>query len=791
MFEALPVIDPLIVAAGWGLFLVLGIAGAWWFPGQVVVRAPWVLAGVVATTALAAGVLVRTDPPGLRLEIDPSTEPLLPRGDPARELYQQAVRDFGDDEVFVIAMEAPGTLFTHEHLARLRRITDAVAQLGGVRRVQSLTDVVSFRYSAEEDWVEVRPLIEDLPRDPAALEALAERTLRDPLYRHTLVSPDGRSAAVNVTFRKMNDREFIASGIDAAIAAIVDQERAPGLSFHVAGRPHLKAHVYRVMLRDLTLLVPLALAAMAAVLFIVFGTLRGVVLPLATVATATVWTFATISLVGRPLNILTTLLAPTLTAVGSVYGVHVVARFEEEALRSRGRRKAAERCLHHMRLPVVIAGATTAIGFAALLTSDVPAVFELGAFSALGIASVTLLSLTGLPACLALGRPIHPSSTSWSAGLAAVMDRILLRTGRFGARRATGLLLFWSLLASLALLALPRIVIDTDYLSYFDEDEAVRVDFDAVNRVLAGAVPIYVPLRASEAGRLRDPEVLRALEQLQTRAGLLSAVGHTESMVDTLRVLNRALAGDDPEEERIPDSRPAVAELLFLAPKGHLDRFTNVNHSRANLIVRTGAVGTAAMRELSRGLEELLREGTLPRDLDAGVTGNAILLARSADGIARSQPLSIGLAAGAILVLIAVGLASWRLGLLAMIPNVLPVLLFFGVLGAGVAPLSLPTSLIGCVALGIAIDDTVHILVRYREERRAGRAPEAAAIVAAQRVGRPVTITSFMLVAGFLVVALSGFATLQEFGLLCALTMAICLASDLLLLPALLVRARA
>ena len=118
------------------------------------------------------------------------------------------------------------------------------------------------------------------------------------------------------------------------------------------------------------------------------------------------------------------------------------------------------------------------------------------------------------------------------------------------------------------------------------------------------------------------------------------------------------------------------------------------------------------------------------------------------------------------------------------------VLLFFGALGLGVAPLSLPVSLIGSMALGIAIDDTVHYLVRYRRERQAGADPEEAAGRATRRVGRPIAITSVMLFFGFLLVTVSPFATIAQFGALAAFTMAVCLTTDLMLLPALLVRLR-
>lgn len=786
-------IDPaafaVLAALGIGAALVL----ASWRPSAIVDRPRLVLALVAALSLGAAACLARLDPPGLRLAIDPSTEPLLPRHDPARELYREAVLDFGADEVFVIAMETDD-VFRAERLARLRRVTDAIARLPGVRNVQSLTDVLSFRWDAANGWIEVRPFLEEIPSDPATLVELRRRALDDPLYHRNLVSEDGRAAAINVSFHEMTDREFIASGLDARIRAILDAESDASARFHVAGRPHVKVAVYERMLADLRLLVPLAVLAMAVVLAAIFGSARGVVIPLATVLLATLWTFGAMALLGRPLNVLTSLLAPTLIAVGSVYGVHMVARFEEEAPSSRSSREAALRALEGERPPLLIAGLTTVIGFGALLPSGVPAVFELGALSVLGVASVTLLSLSAVPATLALlplagagGRGVQRRA---SERLGALLDAALLRIARLALRRHRTILAAWCAIALAAVAGLPRIVVDTDYLSFFGEGAPVRREFEAVNRVLAGAVPIYVPLRSDSEGRFRDPTLLRALETLEERASGIPGVGRAESLVDTLRVLNRALAGDDPREERIPESRSAVTELLFLAPKQHLARLTNANHSHANLLVRTGAVGTAAVNELAARLAALLDDGILPRDITAGVTGNAILLARSADGLARGQPLSVGLAAGAIFVLVAAGLRSLRLGLVAMVPNVLPVLCFFGLLGLGVAPLSLPTSLIGSVALGITIDDTVHTLVRYRAERRAGLTPEAAVLLTTRRVGRPIATTSVMLIAGFLVIALSGFATLREFGVLSALTMTICLACDLLLLPALVVRAR-
>jgi predicted RND superfamily exporter protein len=770
----------------------VAFAAVAWRPVWVVRFPRMILLGIAGLCLLALAPLVTWNPPGLNLRIDPSTEPLLRRGDPAGEVYRQAVRDFGDDEVFVIAMESED-VFRAETLATLRRVTDRIAQFPEVRKVQSLSDVVAFRYDAENDWVEVASFLDEIPTDPRELEAYRQRALADPLYQKILISEDGGTAAINVTFRKMTDQQFIDVRMDERIREVLDQETSAEVRFHVAGRSHIKVRVYRLMLRDIRILIPIALGVVAAGLWLVFGSWRAVLLPMAVILISALWTFGAMAHLERPLSVLTTLLAPMLAAIGSAYGIHMVSRYQEEAVRAPDGASAALHCLRPMRLPVLVAGFTTMIGFGALLITDVPAVFEVGAFSVLGVASITLLALTLLPAALArwpLRSKREAPARNLSSRIDAGLDRALAAVCRLATRRATPLLVAWAALVVVCAAAIPRIVIDTDYLSFFHESSDIRREFEAVNRLLAGAVPIYISLRGDEPGTFRDSQVLRAMERIQREVDAIPLVSRTLSLADTVRVMNRVVSRDDPEAERIPDARGAVAELIFMAPKGDLDRYTNVNHSRANILVRTGAVGSAAVRAVAAQLEAAISRGALPEGVQAFVTGNAILLSRSADGIARSQPQTVGLAALAIFILVTATFRSLRLGWVAMLPNLVPVVIFFGALGLGAAPLSLPTSLIGSVALGIAVDDTVHFMVRYGQERRGGLPPEEAAMLCARRAGRAIAITSFMLMAGFLVVGLSSFATLRQFGILSAATMGVCLLADLVLLPALLVRTR-
>ncbi len=763
-----------------------------------IVRHPLGVLGVVVALTLGSGqALVAMDPLGLRISIDPSTDPLLPLDDPSGPLYRRAVLDFGDDEIYAVVLDC-GDVFEYSCLAALERASDRVARLDGVRSVSSLVDVTSFRWVESEDWIEIRPFIDRIPRDPLALADLRERALADPLYLGTLVDSEGRSAALNIRFQEMDDSDFIASHLDEKISDILEEEMAGVGDYHVAGRPHVKVHVYRGILRDLRLIVPIAMVVMAAVLWLCFRSWRGVLLPLGIAVLTQIWTFGAMAFFEQSLNLLTGSLSPMLLAISSVYGVHVVARYEEETITSTSPSQAALACLLQIRLPTLIAGLTTLIGFGALLISDIPAVLAFGIFAMLGVASATLLALTAIPASLAILPLPELASPSGNAaisgrpdGRGGVVDRFLVALAGAVARHSRPAILIWGGIAVASVLALPRIEVDTDYLSYFVAEDPVRRDFEVVNRRLSGVVPIYVVAEGRGPGSFRDPELLRALKALEESLAALPEVGRTVSFIDRLTRLNRVFHGDDPAEERIPDRRSAITELLFMLPKAELGRFLTVDHGRANIIIRTGQVGSAAILDLERRLQEIIDSESLPRGARVQITGNTLLLSHSADGIARGQLRSVGFAAVAILALISLGLRSIRLGVVAMLPNLLPVLIFFGLLGLGLAPLSLPVSLIGSMALGIAIDDSVHFLVRYRRERQGGGDPFEAALAASRRVGRPIVITSSMLCLGYGIVMASRFATLQEFGALSALTMLVCLATDLILLPAVLIRLRA
>jgi predicted RND superfamily exporter protein len=774
------------------VLLVAAIVGAWARPGSVITHARTVLSAVVLLSLAAIAALVDVRTGEVRIRLDSSEEPMMRSGDPAREVYRQAIANFGDDDVYVIAMET-ADVFAADHLHALRRLSDGIRHIEGVRATESLTNTTTYRWIEDTGTIEVGPLLGEIPVEPAALAELRGRALADRIYPRTLVAPDARTAAINVFFHTMPDGEFVARGIDGQIHALLEAETAAGRRFYVTGRQHIKAQAHTLMVRDLLWLIPLATVVGASIGWIAGGRPRAAILPVGASLVATLWTFGVLAALDRPLNLITIILGPMLICVGNPYGVHTLTQYDELVAVSRNARDAALAGLGHTITPVLVAGATTVVGFGALMLSEQEAVRQFALFSVLGVLAISLLTVTALPAVLSL-LPVSSAEarepSRFSRAITGATDGLLRRVVALSTRRTTLVLSFWILLAALSLMLIPRIVVDTDYLTFFDPSSRVRRDFASVSERLTGAVPIYVTVDGGREGAFRDPENLEAIARLQAKVDALPGVGVTVSAVDLISALNRAVERDDPKAERIPASRAEITELLFLVPKTKLRRFMNANHSMANLLVRTGESGSASIRELERQLDGAIAAAALPPGLRVQVTGNSIVMNRSVDLVAGNQLGSVTLSAVAIFLIVTATFRSVRTGFLAMIPNLVPVSIFFGMLGAGAAVLSLPTSLIACVALGITIDDTAHYLAAYQRTRSAGLVPEAAAAATTASLGRPIVSTSMMVIGGLAVLALSNFATIREFGYLSAATMLVCLATDLMMTPALLVRGK-
>ena len=750
---------------------------------SVTQRPWWALAAVFVVTLLA---LTRIVDPGSgqpRLLLDPSINSMLPREDPSRDFYNRVRELFGSDETVLVVL-SDDDIFTQQNLGALLRMSERMEQVDGVHHVTSLANSLNIR-SVDGD-LEVDPFLEVVPADPAELARIRREALGSPVYSGNLISPDGQAAMLLVYLFDIPEAEFIARGIDDQLAAIA-REEAGDATVWISGGAHVKAEMSRMLMADLSLVLPLAVALMAGVAFVCFRTLRGVLVPLSTILISLLWTLAGIAMLAGSLNQVTVAVPPIILVVGFAYAVHVVSAYYD-ALRGElgppDPHGPAFRAARHVFLPVVLTGATTAAGFVALATSRLAAIQEFGVFCALGVLCATVVSLVYAPALLQLLPARPPRQRAAENGF----DRFLERLAHFDVRRRGWILAAGALVAVLSLYGMTRIQVSTDMVRNFPADNPVRLDFDAINERLEGSNSLYVVAEADTPDAFIEPANLRQLLEVQDWLEAQPEIGGTTSFADYLRVINRAFHDDDPAALQIPESRELIAQLLLFSSDPEFENFVDSSYETANVVVRAKVIDSGLVAELTRRIEAQL--ATLAGEIRYTVTGNAVLVSRTIDDIALGQALSLGTAFAIIFAILVLLFTSFRIGLIALIPNVLPVLVYFGLLGFSGITLNIVTGLIACLVLGIAVDDTIHFLAHFNRASKNLADENRGVVEALRHVGRPVTYTTAALCIGFLTLTLSELRTQVEFGALASITLAVAWLIDVTFTPALAARLR-
>ena len=745
-------------------------------------RAGWVLAGALGLTLLALAVLVDPHTGGLRLEVDPADDRLLPEDDEDRRFYDRVRRLFGSDDQLVVAL-VTDDVFTTEALARLARLTERIRAVDGVRATLSIANAQNLR--GVEGGLEIAPFFLTPPESPEALEELRREVLGNPIYGGSLVSRDGRAAAVVVTFVDMSNREFLTRGLDARIAAIAEEERG-GDEVWITGGPHIADATARVLLRETVKFPFLISLALAGVLLLSFRTWRGVWVPLATIALTVAWTLALVVAMGHTLNAVTFMIPALLATLGLSYSVHVVSEYYDAGRESQegGPAQRVAAALEKVALPVGLTGLTTAVGFASLTLSPLPAVREFGLLSVIGVGCTVAASLTFTPAVLAL----LPAPRRLPPGGGAGFERFAAGLARFDLTRRPLIFGAFAALFALALFGAARIRIGTEQISKFRPEAPVRVHFEAVNQHLEGANPFFVVLESDARDAFLEPANLKEIEALQEWLEAQPEIGGTTSLADYVKLLNRGFHENHPDHLVIPERRQLVSQLLLFGASPELRRFVEAGYRITTIQVRARVVDSDEVEQLIRRIEARL--AALPERLQGRVTGTSVVLNRALDGIIRGQALSVVAALGIIYVILALLFLSVRIGLIALVPNVIPVAAYFGALGWSGISLNTGTGLIAPVIVGIAVDDTIHYFARFiREAKRLGD-EERATAAALSSVGRPVTYTTAALCAGFLCLTLAEFRTQAEIGVLAAFALAFAWLTDMVLTPALCSRVR-
>jgi hypothetical protein len=756
-------------------------------PGKLLIFYPKTVLAVFSliTAAMAGLIIVR----GISFNGSPET---LARHDKTLEFFKDTRKTFGDDRVIIAALTT-GDVFTDEFLSRLSRISARVAAINGVDETTSLVNLNAIRRQGNN--IKIEPLIS--PARPGPREAreyelrgLKEEITRDPLYARQFVSEDGRTAAINIFLKPMDEARSRA--VTEEVERTVKAEAA-GDEVLLAGVPIIEARGISSMIWDIAVCSPLAFLLCFIVFLAAFRSFWGALLPMLALVMGLVWSIGLMVLFERPITLATLPLPTVLMAVGSAYIFHVLNQYrlsmtavEEGASRNESL-VAWMDGLRFISPAVLISATTTMAGFGALASSSIPTVRDMGIFEAAGVFVMLLLSLAFIPSALALMRP-------GALGAARQKDYALWLNGWL--RRLTALILFrrrtvlafFLIVTAIAGAGVVWLRVNTDYLRIFPEASETVQSAEKLRDRLAGAATIHV-IVTGPARAATDPEFLDSVAALEQFALAEPGVDTAISIADIIKRFNGALGPAGAGGEVIPRDRKIIEDMYrnFFGEDRSLTRLVSADLSRVAIVLRTHLYGSTELGALTERIESWSK-ANLPSGAQAQPTGSVVLLNNASDAVAESQTSSLLIALASIFSMMVLLFRSFMTALMALIPNLLPVVAYFGFLGWTGITLDITTSLVASVVLGMAVDNAVHMIRRYRQSvaERGKPGDEGWTMwLTMLRTGKPMVLANIMLVAANLIFVVSSFVPVRRAGLMWALGLFACLVADLIFLPAL------
>ncbi|MDR3417434.1 MAG: MMPL family transporter [Nevskia sp.] len=736
------------------------------------------LALVLAVGAGAAALCIDPATQRPRFKVDPSAEALLPAHDAERAVLEKVRLTFGEDDPVIVSVRFEPNVFTAGNLDRIDRLTERLRQLPGVRAVFSLATAPNLMASGDE--VTITSFTEQARADPAQVARFPAQLAANPLYRGTLVSPDGHTAAFALSFGDNEPGRYAKLGVSDRIRAAA-AEIAPGSEVHITGTLPVRAATASALSRTMAFTVPTVFILVALLLLVTYRSVRAMLAALLSVALALTLTVATAVLLGIEFNLVTAIVPPLVITIGLSYTIHLLSAYflSRQMLPDAGPHERAEWVMYRIVTGLSLSGATTVVGFLSLLLNPLPAIRSFALLASIGTVYVGVITLTFMPPLLnALGcsREAPPFG-----------QRLFARWGvllaNFDTRWRSQIIAVAMVLIPLDLYFASHIRSGTEFIQSFGEHSQVRQDFEAINRTFNGAnlVSIYVDTHVNDA--LTDPVQIRPLEELEEWLRQQPEVGAVVSYIDNLKLLNQALNQDDPAHFAVPDSAAAVKQLLVFGGGDAIQRVVDPRFRSALISVRINVDGSIAIGDFLKRLDDRL--ALLPPPLQAQVTGSTAIATHAVAAIASGHLASIVIATFAIWALLSVMFTSMRAGLIATLPNIVPVSVYFGTLGLLHITLNPTTSLIACIVLGIAVNDTVHFLARFNADAREQGGEAGAIRSAMSSVLRPITLATAALCLGFLAFTGSELRNQVQFGALAAWTLFCAWIADMLLTPAL------
>lgn len=775
-----------------------------------------------------------------KIEFDFSPRSIFLTADDELAFLDEHRKDFGNEDGIVMVLVEAEDIFDPAVLQGIAAISTAIedlpaitspAELEGTRPIERVLSLSTMReVHGSPGNIQITPLLDSLPETPEELAALdpderaaldqelntlKQRTLKNRLFVHRFVNPDATASAILAVFDHKVVDELDRRPTLEAIEAILAERADSKLEAVMLGVPVVNRE-YAVRLQsDMIQSISMSGVLLVVVLFVLFRNRYSVILPLAAVTLAIGMTVGYMVLAGDSFDIINAIVPTLLLVIGIADAVHFLTTYYQELGAGEDKRQAVHRMVRRIGAACFLTSLTAAIGFASLMVARIDIIKGMGRVAAVGLMLSYVVILILVPTILSL---VEAPRSALSRNLdAGILGRLLRTLGYVVTQRKLGVLLVTSTVIVVCLLGARRVETNNFLLEELFDKNPVSQALHHSEDVLTGVMPVEIAIHTTEkdqdgnviekAGGVLEPEILRGMAALQRHMDSDPFIGHSVSITDLIREIGSVTE----QKADIPETRAGAAQRLLYFEMSEdpsfLDSMVNGSRSRARISssqrdwgtdnffswYQTGDEGDCDPRaQCGTPMAALIDEtfGTTDgraEGLEVRVTGSNLVAARALSRLVDDMLISLGTAFLVISLLMMVLLRSFRIGLLSMIPNMIPLLVTVGFMGWTGIPIRTSTALIFSVALGVAVNDTIHFVTRFREELFLTGDRSEAVRRTVMSTGRAIMFTSIVMIFGFGTMMTTNFVGIVQMGLLGVVTLSAALVGDLLLLPVMLV----
>jgi predicted RND superfamily exporter protein len=754
--------------------------------------------------------------------LDFSTEGFLHKNDPSIRTYNAFRDQFGRDEMVIIAMEPPQVFHT-DFFTWLKALQEDIEE--NVPYLDDVTSIINARNTrGNADELIVEDLLETFPVDETSMALLKQRVMSNPMYKNLLISEDGSTTAMvvktqnysslgketdvlagfeeggddmGITDPQLVTRAYLSneenSAIITAIQSVLAKHARDDIPIYLAGSPAVTHSLKTSMMRDMRKFVILAVMTIAIFLFVMFRRISGVVLPLVVVVCSLLSTFGLMAFFGTPIKLPTQILPSFLLAVCVGASVHILAIFFHRFQATGDKEASIAYALGHSGLACVMTHITTAAGLLSFSTSRIAPIADIGLYAGFGVMIALVYTLVLLPALLAV-LPLKQRRSRTNGNELTVMDRGLNWVARLSTQKPVYVLVVSFLIIAVSIPMIFRIRFGHDPLRWFPKDRPVRVATEHIDQKMRGTVNLEIIIDTGKENGLYDPLILKRLEAAAAHVETLDYgevfAGKAWSLTAILKEINQALNENQSAYYSIPRNRDIIAQEFLLFENSGSDDLEDVVDSQFSMARFTvKAPFTDALKyhqlmmDVDRYFKKMFPEVTLQ------ITGMMPLLFRTLSSVVVSMARSYVIAILVITLLMILLIGRFRIGLLSMIPNIAPILVMLGVMGALSFPMDAFTMMVGSIAIGLAVEDTIHFMHNFRRYYEEKGDPAWAVQETLHTTGRAMMVTTVVLSIGFFIFMFADMKNIFDFGFLTGITIVMALLSDYFVAPALMVLA--